>query len=314
MLFECVKFFFSTNRGWRVGYRLEKQSFFKSTGIAVAVMGLTAMGMAQHLWWKPKASEKKFTSIYGEIEVIATSPTIYYCGCNWWPGNPAGGYTGIQDPGEGRHNMIFSIWDTSPTLHPKVTEADSKTVFSRFGGEGTGAHTHSDYHWEIGETYRYYAVKQQDSTQANTLTKLYFYDNHSHHWVHEATISNPNNGNISVPTFGGGLNAFLENWAGRDRSAPKLALYRLWVGTSPRDLVNVTEGGGDGKWGVLDGSFYLAEGDDSALTPIMDKAAGSSPIQVGQKRGTPLSVKSRRVPPSIVRALEHLPQSPAVKD
>ena len=35
------------------------------------------LALAQHLWWKPKLSDKKFTCIYGEIEVIATYKTIY---------------------------------------------------------------------------------------------------------------------------------------------------------------------------------------------------------------------------------------------
>jgi hypothetical protein len=270
---------------------------------------VAAAAQAQHLWWKPKAAAKPATCIYGEIEVLATNPAIYYCGCNWWPGKPAGGYTGIQDPGGTRHNMIFSIWDTTPDLHPRVTEADSKTIFSRFGGEGTGAHTHSDYYWQLNKTYRYFAEKVQDSTQANTLTKLYFYDEPSRRWVHEATISNPNNGDISVPTFGGGLNAFLENWMGQDKAAPKLAVYRLWVGTTPSNLVNVTDGQGDGKWGVLNGSFYLAEGEDSNLAPLFKKYKGTGGVIAGSPKGSPLTVPERRIPKNIVRALEHLSHS-----
>lgn len=282
--------------------------------LLLAFLALSAqVASAQHLWWKPKPSESRFTCLYGEIEVLSTSDAIYYCGCNWWPGRPAGGYTGIQDPGNGRHNMIFSIWDTSPTLHPSVTQADSRTVFNRFGGEGTGAHTHLDYHWELGKTYRYYAFKEQDSAGANTLTKLYFRDDQAGKWVHEATISNPNNGNVSVTTFGGGLNAFLENWLGKDRARPKLAVYRLWLGTSPKDLTNVTDGSGDGNWGVLNSSFYLAEGEDSALAPIMARYKGSGVLVRGGKRGEILSVPERNVPPSIVRALERLPTAPDVR-
>ena len=145
--------------------------------LATCFLAITAAAaLAQHLIWHPKPSAKPFTAIYGEIEVIATNKTIYYCGCNWWPGNPAGGYTGIQDPGGGRHNMIFSIWDTSPALHPSVVQADPRTVYNRFGGEGTGAHTHLDYAWPLGQTYRYYATKTQDATGDYTFTRLYFYD------------------------------------------------------------------------------------------------------------------------------------------
>ncbi|AIE84776.1 DUF3472 domain-containing protein [Fimbriimonas ginsengisoli] len=273
-------------------------------------LALLPVAQAQHLIWKPKPGGAKITALYGEIEVLETGDTIYYCGCNWWPGNPAGGYTGIQDPGGGRHNMIFSIWDTNEKLHPRVTEAEGRTVFSRFGGEGTGAHTHLDYDWKRGKTYRFYVTKEQDATKENTLTRLYFEDDRLRRWVHEATISNPNDGHESVTTFGGMLNAFLENWSGKEREKPKLALYRLWVGTSPSDLTPVTDGTGDGNWGTLNGSFYLAEGKDELLAPIFGRYSGWTR---GGARGTILSVPSHGVERRVVRSLRRLPRSGSVK-
>jgi hypothetical protein len=77
---------------------------------------------AQHLWWNLEG-QKDATCLYGEITVLATHPCIYYCGANWHPGEPAGGYCGIQHNSETERRTIFSIWDTNPTLHPKVTEA-----------------------------------------------------------------------------------------------------------------------------------------------------------------------------------------------
>jgi len=268
---------------------------------------------AQHLLWHAPKSDKPYTAIYGEIEVVATNKTVYYCGCNWWPGNPAGGYTGIQDPGGGRHNMIFSIWDTSPTLHPSVVQADKATQFNRFGGEGTGAHTHLDYHWEVGKTYRYYATKTQDATGGYTFTRLYFFDGAHKAWVHEATIANPNNGKVSVTSFGGMLNAFLENWSGQEREKPKLALYRLWVGTNPHDLVNVTEATGDGKWGVFNDTFYLAEGDDEALGPAFAAVRGEGRAVRGDpKRKDVIRVSARTLPAALVEQLDNLPVAPDV--
>jgi len=278
-------------------------------GLTIAFAGVFApTANAQHLIFKPKTADKTYTCIYGEIEVLATNKTIYYCGCNWWPGNPAGGYTGIQDQGDGRHNMIFSIWDTSATLHPEITETETRTKGNRFGGEGTGAHTHLDYDWKLGGIYRYYATKEQDATGKNTLTMLYFYDEGFHKWVHEATISNPNDGHVSVKTFGGSLYAFLENWSGQERTKPKLAIYRLWVGSSPTDMENVTTARGDGNWGVLGDTFYLAEGDPSALQPIIDKARHGGSVDKGKADRTTLTVPERRIPPSVIRALKKLPK------
>ena len=118
-----------------------------SAKLAAIGFGLTCIlyasnAPAQHLWWNLMGMHNA-TCIYGEITVLATHPGIYYCGANWHPGEPAGGYCGIQHNGPAEKRTIFSIWDTAPELHPKVTVADAKTIFNRFGGEGTGAYAYA---------------------------------------------------------------------------------------------------------------------------------------------------------------------------
>lgn len=260
--------------------------------------------LSQHLIWQYD-NTKTYTCIYGEIEALATGPTIYYCGCNWWPGAPAGGYCGIQDRGESRL-VIFSIWDTTADGHPEVRNAESRAKFNRFGGEGTGAHTHLDYEWPLKKTFRFYVTKTQ-AAKDETLCAMYFYDEGKKVWVHEASIASPNEGKASVATFGGMLNSFLENWSGRERDTPKLALYRLWVGTSPKDLTFINKAVGDGKWGVLDDSFYLAEGDDAKLAALF---AGRRRTGGGKEA---LTVAQRSVPSDIAKQLARLPMSPSVK-
>ena len=277
--------------------------------LSLVALAAAPFAQAQHLIWIAGDGGKKptpATCLYGEIEVLATGPTIYYCGCNWWPGNPAGGYTGIQDAGEGRKLTIFSIWDTSPTLHPETVQADPRTVHNRFGGEGEGQHTHLDYNWPMKKLFRYYVTKEQDAAKANTLTRMYFYDEGLNKWVLEATISSPNNGSQSVETFGGMLNSFLENWSGEKREVPKLAIYRLWIGDSPSKMENLCQVQGDAKWGVLGGDFYLAEGDDDALAPIFQ--ATGKPRTVG-KDHSPLTVKPRTLSKRTIKELEGLPKN-----
>jgi hypothetical protein len=79
-----------------------------------AAMALTfsANVQAQQLWWDLQG-QNDATCLYGEITVLATHPGIYYCGANWHPGEPAGGYCGIQHIGPQERQTIFSIWDTS---------------------------------------------------------------------------------------------------------------------------------------------------------------------------------------------------------
>jgi hypothetical protein len=104
---------------------------------AAALLLLCPNVDAQHLWWDLE-DQRDATCLYGNITVLATHPAIYYCGANWHPGEPAGGYCGIQHNGPQERRTIFSIWDTSAQLHPTITEADPYTVFGRFGGEGEG--------------------------------------------------------------------------------------------------------------------------------------------------------------------------------
>ena len=65
-------------------------------------------------------------------------------------------YSAQQQDGTSHH---LSIWDTSPQLKPKVTAADPKTLHNRFGGEGTGAHTHMIWDWGLGETFQFFIEK-----------------------------------------------------------------------------------------------------------------------------------------------------------
>ncbi len=237
---------------------------------AAAVLSLSATATAQHLWWDLQGQEDA-TCIYGEITVLASHPAIYYCGANWHPGEPAGGYCGIQHNSEQERRTIFSVWDTSPDLHPKTTAADPRTVFNRFGGEGEGGHTHMLWPWNLGETFQFFVQKSPGKTADTTDARYYIFDPRQTKWLHSATINSPNGGKKSVATIGGGLNSFLENFAGKDRAVPKLALYRLWLGSNVETMKCLTKAGGDGTWGQLHDAYFLAEGDSAALDGVFAK-------------------------------------------
>ncbi len=236
-----------------------------ATATAIALL-LCANAHAQHLWWNLEG-QKDATCLYGEITVLATAPHIYYCGANWHPGEPAGGYCGIQHNSETERRTIFSIWDSSPELHPRVTAADPHTLHNRFGGEGEGAHTHMLWPWNVGDTFQFF-VRKQPGKGDTTDTRYYVYDRIQKRWLHSATITSPNGGKASVATIGGGLNSFLENFAGKDCWLPKLALYRLWLGSSVDTMKCLTKAGGDGTWGELHDAYFLAEGDPAALHDV----------------------------------------------
>ena len=234
---------------------------------------------------------------------------------NWHPGEPAGGYCGIQHNSEMERRTIFSIWDTSPTLHPKVTEADPRTPHNRFGGEGEGGHTHMVWPWNVGDTFQFFVHKQQ-GTGDTTETRYYVYDRVQKRWIHSATISSPNGGKPSVATIGGSVNSFLENFAGKDKAIPKLALYRLWLGNSVDTMKCLTKAGGDGTWGEFHDCYFLAEGDPAALNDVFaqwKKKKYGRPV-MGEKGKKLEPIFDIPLPKKVVMALKKLPRANEVVD
>jgi hypothetical protein len=281
----------------------------------IAVTGLLAGAggaEAQHLWWDTKKLDRA-TCLYGEITVLATHDAIYYCGANWHPGEAAGGYCGIQHNAPDERRTIFSIWDTSPTLHPKVTEADAETIHNRFGGEGEGAHTHMLWDWKAGETFQFFVQKVPGSAAGTTEARYYVYDRRAKRWRHSATITSPNGDAktaASVSTIGGGgLASFLENFLGKDHDAPKLALYRLWLGNDVGAMKCLTVAQGDGIWGQLHDAFFLAEGGRQEVTVLFDKLQkqyGKPTFGQEGKRLDPIS--DRPLSAKLVGELKALPR------
>jgi len=277
--------------------------------LAISLAAVAAVASAQYLFWKPAKGHKPFTAIYGEVQVLVDYPGVYFCGCDWWPSAKAGGYTGIQDLRKQGKRIIFSVWDTGPDLHPQVIDHDPRVIVTRFKGEGRGAHSHMPYDWQFGHTYRFYATKRPDGTGANTVVTLYFYDEGQRRWAGEGRILSPNGDRHSVDTFGGELNSFLENL--RDKNdkqfeKPKLALYRLWAGTNPDDLTLITSATGKAKWGTMNDSFFLAEGDDTALQQVIGAtfAPGKS-AKFGEPK-VPLQIPDQAIPPDVIAALKAL--------
>jgi hypothetical protein len=289
------------------------------TSMVLALVALLCgQGQAQHLWWDVKGSDDA-ACLYGEITVLATHHGIYYCGANWHPGEPAGGYCGIQHNSPQERRTIFSIWDTSSTLHPAVGEADAKTIFNRFGGEGEGAHTHALWKWQVGEPFRFFLQKQPGGEPRTTDARYYVYQPEQKAWRHLATIASPNGDQRSTKSVanigGGGLASFLENFTGGDRATPKLALYRLWLGKEVDSLKCLTRATGDGVWGTLGDAYFLAEGDKGRLEAVFGglKTQYGEPLFGGEgKKLEPVSDKP--VPAEMIEGLKNLPRAKKVSD
>ena len=282
--------------------------------VAAMVLWFGPQASAQHLWWNLEG-QTDATCLYGEVTVLATHPAIYYCGANWHPGEPAGGYCGIQHNSMTERRTIFSIWDTSASKHPKTTAADPRTVFGRFGGEGEGGHTHMLWPWKQGETFQFFVQKQPGAKPDTTDARYYVYDREAKKWLHSATITSPNDGKKSVATLGGGMNSFLENFAGRDRAVPRIALYRLWLGPSINKLTCQTRAGGDGTWGQMHDAYFLAAGDRAKLDEAfagLEKEYGRPTF--GEKRKKLAPIAAQPVPPQVIEVLKNPPRANVVED
>ncbi len=278
----------------------------------LTLLGLLTGSHAQHLWWNLD-KEREGTCLYGEITVLATHPSVYYCGANWHPGEPAGGYCGIQDNSPTERCTIFSIWDTSAMLHPEVIQADKQTIFHRFGGEGTGSHTHMPWHWEVGRTFQFFVRKQPENNAGATDIRYYMYDSIGMNWRHIATIASPNGGEKSVTTIGGGLNSFLENYTGKSPEVPRLALYRLWVGRSPDTMKCLTHAQGDGIWGELKDAYFLATGDPARLNACFSglELDYGKPLLGGKDKPLP-PISDKPMPPGVTSEIARAPDAPGV--
>src|SRR5262249_23708686 len=96
-------------------------------------------------------------AFYNEVTVAQSAPGTYFAVCGWDTG-----YYGIQELGNGKKLLIFSVWDSGQN-DPKAVAKDQRVQLlhkdkavrvGRFGGEGTGGQSFFDYDWQVGQTYR----------------------------------------------------------------------------------------------------------------------------------------------------------------
>jgi hypothetical protein len=211
----------------------------------------------------------------------------------------------IQDNGN-RHTMVFSVWDTSAEMPSVgVEKGDERIEVSRFEGAVGGSKTVAPYHWEVGKTFRYFMLRRPDVPHKCTLTISYFFDDAQGKWVYASTVASPDNGDKCVKGFGGTAAASLDNMGGKDKDLSRLAVFRLWVGTTPDDLISVDAVTGEGIYGAFYNSFFLASGD----TPIV-KGLVNGYIENGGVPtfgdGNRVAIISRKVPDEYLSPLKKL--------
>ncbi len=209
-------------------------------------------------------------AFYNEVTVEQSAPGTYFCVCGWNKG-----YFGIQELGNGKKLVIFSVWDSNQNdakaveddKRVKLLHKDEKVRTGRFGGEGTGGQSFLDFDWQVGDTYCFLVTARMNGER--TEYAGFFRTPKDKDWKHLVTFSTVTGGKNL-----GGYYAFIEDFK-RDRdSATKIRKARFanaWVKSTKEEWQAVTTAkftadrnpATNINAGVKDEQFFLATGGET---------------------------------------------------
>lgn len=186
------------------------------------------------------------TAFYNEVAVDQSAPGTYFCVCGWNKG-----YFGLQELGNGKKLLIFSVWDSNQNDPKAVAQEkrvqllhrDEKVRIGRFGGEGSGGQSFFDYDWKRKTAYRFMVTAQVQGER--TAYAGYFYVPETKAWKHLVTFSTITGGQPL-----GGYYSFVEDFK-RDRvSTTKTRTAHFgngWIKSK------------DGNWSALTKARFTAD-------------------------------------------------------
>jgi hypothetical protein len=146
-----------------------------------------------------------------KIKIVQSANASYF-EVNWF----TGGYAGLQqtpDVSFGTPNILLSsLWDANTLggIYSNVEYVDTKTLSSRFGGEGNGWKTINPYIWKLNNWYN--LVNRAWKLGDKIFIGTFINDLSTGKWLHSTTLSLPFAGKYLTGTN----DAFLENWDGRN--------------------------------------------------------------------------------------------------
>lgn len=137
-------------------------------------------------------------SFYNEVKIEQSAAGTYFMVCGW-----SKGYFGIQELGNGKKVVLFSVWDPGDQNDPKLVKEDQRVKLlhqgegvrvGRFGNEGTGGQSFFDYDWKVGETYRFLVTAK--AVENRSEYSGYFFIREKNEWKHLVTFSTPTGGTL----------------------------------------------------------------------------------------------------------------------
>jgi hypothetical protein len=209
-------------------------------------------------------------AFYTEAKVEKSAEGTYFMTCGWGKG-----YFGIQELGNGKKIVLFSVWDPTNGDDPKkvpeerkvkLLHKDPEVRVGRFGNEGTGGQSFYDYDWKIGETYRFLVTAKADGKN-RTAYSGYFFNPEKKQWKHLVTFATESQELLK------GYYSFVEDFRRNRISTTKTrtAIFSNgWVKTTKGDWValNKARFTGDSNpvlnidAGRREESFFLSTGGD----------------------------------------------------
>lgn len=214
---------------------------------------------------------------YCEVKVEKSTPGSYFMVCGF-----SHGYFGIQELGNGKKVVLFSVWDPTKGDNPKdVPEgervempfrADDVTVH-RFGGEGTGGQSFFDCDWKVSQTYRF--LVRAEVAEKKTAYSAWFFAPEADGWKHLVTFRTRTGGDRLK-----GLYSFIEDFRRDTKSANearRATFSNGWIcdknsGWKPLNKARFTAS--NATWearksidaGIVNGQFFLQTGGETQQT------------------------------------------------
>ena len=194
-------------------------------------------------------------AFYNEVAVEKSADGTYFMVCGW-----SKGYFGLQELGDGRKVVLFSVWDpaagddpkkVSPEKRVKLLHKDAAVRVKRFGNEGTGGQSFFDFDWKVGTTYRLMVTAKPDGDDRTAYTGWFFMPE-KREWKKLVTFSTLTPAGEQLR----GLYSFIEDFRRNRVSATKVRRATFGNGWVK---------GMDGEWRALAKARFTADS-NPALT------------------------------------------------
>lgn len=179
--------------------------------------------------------------------------------------NFTGGYDGLQqtpDKEFGTPNiLIASLWDpnTAEKVFSRVAYTGTKTIKSRFGGEGDGWKTINPYRWKLSTWYNI-AIRCWKN-DGELLIATFIQDESTGVWFHTSTLAQANREGF----LGKRDDAFLENWDGTNPKWDGRYIRKAYF----KDCWSLTA---DNRWEKHISRFFNANGNDKKRNGKYDRS------------------------------------------